>query len=88
MENDALIARISEYDVTMETLQDDVTSFRSQLTGVQQDVTMNSQMTRRVDEVARKVTELEDTIIRKALLTPFSNIFLNTNILSSLQLYS
>ena len=88
MENDALIARISEYDVTMETLQNDVTSFRSQLTGVQQDVTMNSQMTRRVDEVARKVTELEERIMRKALPTPFSNIFLNTNVLSSLQLYS
>ena len=71
VENEALIARISEYDVTMETLLDDVASFRSQLTAVQQDATLNSQMTRRVDEVARKVTELEERITRKALLTPF-----------------
>ena len=71
MENDALIGRFSEYDVTMETLRDDVAYFRNQLAGVQQDATLNSQMTRRVDEVVRKVTELEERIIRKALLTPF-----------------
>ena len=55
MENDALIGRFSEYDVTMETLLDDVASFRSKLTGVHQDVTMNSQMTSRVDEAVQKV---------------------------------
>ena len=71
LENEALIARISEYDVTMETLLDDVASFRSQLASVQQDVTLNNQMTRRVDEVVQKVTELEEGITRKALLTPF-----------------
>ena len=84
MENEALIARISEYDVTMETLRDDVAYFKNQLAGVQQDATLNSQMIRRVDEVVQKVTELEDTIIRKALLTPFSDILLSANILSFL----
>ena len=66
MEHDAEIARVVEYGITIDALQDDVASFRNLLTGFQQDPTLNSQGTHRVEEVAQKVTELEASIIRKA----------------------
>ena len=71
-EQDTLIRRISNYDVTLETLQANIASLRNLLADVQEDVTLNTQRTHIVEEVAQKVTELEERVMRKV-----SNILLS-----------
>ena len=67
-EYELVTERLSGYDVTIETLLDNVASFGNQLANVQRDVTLNNQRTRRIEELAQKVTELEERVIRKFLI--------------------